>query len=401
MKVEANVIGVNPEGLVEVEARVPASVVAAHMEQCLSDLSSEHGIEDLTDYANAIEALGLQEAQRSVIEWFVDRTMVSALQELDQPVACSPAVDAPQVFSPEEDVRFVLCTYLLPKGKLSSADPVVVDAASPEALAARIDAQLRALAIKHGELKRVQERDAVRMGDVVELDVHVSRDGAAIRPLSRDGAMLKMQSGSMPDDFLNHVCGLREGETASFSFKAPDAAGIMGSYDAEVAIRALFQMSEPEVTDAWVAKMFPGMDSVADLRGAMADSLAVQGLSKDDEMHRAEDALIERLDAEVPEALLDFVFAQADDSRTRDEIRREVLLMSALDALFSERMMLITKQEIDEVLDAVVPEDDSEARQELILSGQMPLIEEQARREKAHRWLIETMTPCHKGTEET
>lgn len=263
MRIEAEVKRTDEEGSVEVQARIPAHTVAAHMDACLSDIAAERCLDEVTEYASAVRALGEQETQRAVLGWFIDHTMTSALQVLDQPVACAPKVHVPDSFSLDEDVVYSLCTYLLPRGTLSSVDPVEVRVVVPDAEAD-----------SHGMLDRM--------------------------------------------------------------------AGAWG---------------------------FGGFDVV----------------------RAAEDALIERLDIAIPDALLDFALEQAGGRQTREGLRREVCLMTALDALFRDRLMLITKAEIDEVLDMMIPKVDAEGRQAFILSGQMPLIEEHVRREKAHQWLIETM----------
>ena len=391
MRVDAEVVRADEDGLVEIEARIPAKVVGAHLMECLADVSAEHSLEGLTDHGAAVDVLGVRKANYAIIQWFSDRTTASALQVLERPIACAPELETLAHFDPDEDLVYGLRTYLLPKGTLASAEPVEVDAFSAAAMAARVDERLHALVRKHAERVSVLDARAARMGDVVELDVRVSQNGVPLMRLLREHALLKMEHGSMPAGFLDGVCGLCVGEAEAFSFTAPGPAGSAVAYDAEVCIHGIYEMRVPEISDAWVAKTFPDMLSVATLRAAIEESLIAQGPNEMDDARLAEDALLGRLDIMVPDALLGFAAKQARKERSKDAMRRDISLMAALDALFSERLMLVTKEDVDAVLDVVVPEEDVAARQRLILSGQMPLIEEQARREKAHRWLIETM----------
>lgn len=129
-------------------------------------------------------------------------------------------------------------------------------------------------------------------------------------------------------------------------------------------------------------------------------------------------ALVDRLELELPEAIVTFVRQSRADEFERELAERGVSLDAylssrkvsrkefesrmeyealmrlrtsvALDALFEARHMNLTAKDIDDVVGALMPGDISEGRRSLILSGAMPLVEEQARREKAHRWLVET-----------
>ena len=72
------------------------------------------------------------------------------------------------------------------------------------------------------------------------------------------------------------------------------------------------------------------------------------------------------------------------------EARRVLRQGFALDALFEGREMELTDDDIHQFLSGMAPGREDELYDEMVANGRRHVVEEEARRDKAHRWLMET-----------
>ena len=71
--------------------------------------------------------------------------------------------------------------------------------------------------------------------------------------------------------------------------------------------------------------------------------------------------------------------------------RKSVMRDIALDELFKAKGFVLSREDIDRVFDLLAEEESGlSMKRDFVLSGRMHLVEEIARREKAHAWLVET-----------
>lgn len=417
-KIESQYIDI--DGLVAMRVSVDANTIKSEMEECLDALSRQAGLAGDASREALLKVYGEEGLNQAMAQWIMEQASYVALAMLDSPAACLPEFELSKEFNAEEGMEFELKTYLLPIGTLSSSDPVQVKGDGAMIPSSFIDKKLEELSRSHAERSEVEESRPVRMGDVVKVDSSVACGGISIPTLSRDGVMLRMETGVMPEAFLNEICGMKVGENKAFSFEAPRPGGNGEEvpFDADVSVVAIYELREPEITDAWVRGTFPGIPDIQALRQALAEAISEKGESVFGVDIAVDEALLERLETELPDGLVAFATSRAEEefrrelfnhgmtwerylkkegmtaSEKREDLRRravrDVRLAMALDALFESAGLTMSEEDIDDTIASMSPGDVTSVKREFAISGQMPFIEEQAKRNKAHKWLVET-----------
>ena len=407
------------DGSVVLTIASPFLEVASVLDKCESQLALRGGLKEGASRADLEARYGKGNLDTLVCDWLMQDLGGKVIGARQCSLAGRPEFSLVKNGYPEGDFLFESRLFELPKGALSSVDPVAVAACDLRISDEEIDERIKALALQRAKRYDTDIIRPVEYDDVVKLDVEIKAGGAVVPRLSRNETYLRVVASAMPESFIDEVVGMVPGETKSFVFLAPkpNAAfdGEIDSYEAKVTILCLCDMATPKITDAWVAGNFPGISTTADLRLAISDS--VDSAQKLDDAVDA--ALVERLDVELSDSLVDFVASgMFRDCRasfnsqgmsmkafcsvrgcTEEEYmlevmegaRKSVMRDIALDELFKAKGFVLSREDIDRVFDLLAEEESGlSMKRDFVLSGRMHLVEEIARREKAHAWLVET-----------
>lgn len=407
------------DGRVVMRVSVPARAMESDIEECLAFLGTRGGLGSGASRDDLAARFGARKLDELIARWFMERCSFPAVEQLHAPIACDPQCTAASGYRYGDDLNYTIEAYLLPHAELSSADPVTVAPGQVRVPDAVIDDQVRKLAERDARLVEVDPSRPVKMGDVVEVDTRVSRDGSPVAAYSRDNTHLRMQPGAMPTGFLEAVEGMLPDEIREFSFEAPAPLGEgTVEYDARVHVRKVSELRLPDLDDAWAREAWPGATDMASLRSAVADSIGRCGGFSGGMDEAVDAAISERLRLDLPDGLVRFVAEKMEadlcesladngltierhcalqgkgeeglraelNARASDSLRRAI----ALDALFEQRGMILSEDDIADALASLGRPDTAEAKRDCILAGKMHVVEEAARRAKAHRWLVET-----------
>ena len=215
------------------------------------------------------------------------------------------------------------------------------------------------------------------------------------------------------------IIGAKVGDKLEFDFEAKDEEGGSeygdGELHAEVEVKGFRRMVLPEVDDALASKV--GCTDVADMRKQMTYTINEQKSRELPKLmvDRAIDALIERLDGEVPGYYVDFIRQDVgrelmqglqqqgtnlqqwmlENSINGDDMKEDVAreaarraaIDCALEALFVEKGMEVTDEDIAKMF---VNEEDPEATlQQWKDANRMADIHKMCRHTKATEWLVD------------
>ncbi len=304
---------------------------------------------------------------------------------------------------------------------LTNYDPVSIEMPPETASDAEVEQQLRDLQEYYHSFEEIKDPDhVVEDGDYAMVVMTIDNHGKVLPGLRNTSRLIGLGAGTMPTSFDEKVLGAKVGDVLDFDFEAKDNEGSSdfgdGELHAVVEIKSLRRRILPEIDDELAVKV--GCIDVDDMRKQMRISINMQK-GKDLPklmVERATDALIERLDGEVPAYYVDFIrqdvgreFMEnldnqgislqqwllennAKDSQMKDDIAREAERRAAIDcaleALFAELNLEITDEDIDKMF--AKRAGDETTRQEWEASNRMANIYKMCRQSKATEWLVDT-----------
>ena len=358
----------------------------------------------------------LQEAVNEALpQLYSDAAREHELQPLGQPdidiTNLDDSADGSLSFTAEVDVR--------PEITLPELDSIAVTVDDAEVSDADVDEQLAELRDRFGTLKSV-ERPA-EAGDYLSLDLTTTVDGTEIEGGGAKGLSYVVGSGDLVDGLDDAVTGKSADETATFTTTLQQ--GEQAGKDAEVTatVKSVKVKELPELDDEF-AQLASEFDTVDELRSDLRTRLGrvrilEQGAQARDKLL---EQLIDAVDFPVPESALkaevdarehDVVHSLGHDDtlfdryletqgKTREEFQAElrdaaektVRAQFILDAVASRTDVQIGDGELTEYLvrqAARYQMAPQEFANEVIQSGNLPLLVADIRRNKALGQLLE------------
>ncbi len=316
---------------------------------------------------------------------------------------------------------FAVSGEVAPIMHLTNYDPVSIEMPPEAASDAEVEQQLRDLQEYYHSFEEIKDPDhAAEDGDYMMVVMTIDNHGKVMPGLRNTSRLIGLGAGTMPTSFDEKMIGAKVGETRDFDFEAKDEEGSSsfgdGDLHAVVEIKSFRRRILPEIDDELAVKV--GCTDVEDMRKQMRMSVNMQ---KDKDLpklmvERATDALIKRLDGEVPAYYVDFIrqdvgreFMEnldkqgvslqqwllennAKDSQMKDDIaneaQRRAEIDCALEALYSELGLEITDEDIDKMFEEKA--DDGVTRKEWEAANRMASIYKMCRQSKATEWLVDT-----------
>jgi len=321
-------------------------------------------------------------------------------------------------FSAEVDLR--------PELTLSSVKDLSVTVPPSKATDREIDAQLDYLRDRFATLEPVEDRGLVS-GDFALLSFTGTVDGEAYEGNSVDKYLYETGSGQMPAEFDAAMVGAKPGDKVRAEFPIPDTSenpdfvGKTAAFDIEV--HEIKAKALPAVDDEFAGNV-GGFDTAQELKDDIRAKLDENKQAGHVRLleREARVKLAERLDGEVPQAMIDSrtdnlahdFFEQlqeqgydieqylASTGITGDQLRADIAREAearvrdelALEALAREVGLEVTPEEITAEITLIAAAQETDAGkllEQLKANGALPMVEEGLLHRKAVRWLMDNV----------
>lgn len=389
--------------------------------------------------------VGAEVLQEACRDFVLNRFTTEAVRTLGLDTVLAPGVHAEGFPHEGEDFAFVANVVPRPHLTLASIDPVRVERPEVAVEEADVDEQLAFTARQFAELRRA-DHEALAEGDWALMDVDMRKNGAACKELSGMRRTVEVARGQVPDGFLEGVLGMRAGEMRKVRFlveQAQAAAGIFAGgpapedgaaakdgagqapasddYVADVTLWEVQQKAVPVIDDAWVRRNLPQFGTVEGFRQFVRADLEAQKerVERQQLVSRARSALEKRLRGSIPdemyqhakESLLAQTCAQLETQGmtleeyceehgiTQDAFNLNTFMQAseylrqnlALDVLARELGLEETEEDVAAAKSQLSGELAHLSDEEFRERGFRRSLGEHIRREKALKWLMDTM----------
>ncbi|HSK47543.1 MAG TPA: trigger factor [Coriobacteriia bacterium] len=339
----------------------------------------------------------------------------------------SPEIEGLDVVVPGEEYTYEAEIEVRPELELSDYEGFEIALPTREATHDEIDAQLEVARERFASLEPVEDR-GIDPSDYVLLSFKGTVDGEGYEGNEVDKYLYEMGHGLMPAEFDSGIVGAKPGEERHVEFEIPETSsnpeyvGKTAGFD--ITIHEIKAKVLPEVDDEFATNV-GGFDSAEEMIADLKNRIDLQKGSAHDRLReqKAREALAEKLQGEVPEAMtvsrqqtmmrdflnmlesrempidqylaasgIDMDTLEADIKAQAIQSIREEL---ALEALFRAKGMEVVDEDIDAELREIAsstetsPEDARKRWEEL---GLMAVIREQIMHRKAINWLLDNIT---------
>ena len=310
-----------------------------------------------------------------------------------------------------ESFTFKLNGKVKPEVELLTYDPVEIEMPPEQATETEIQTQLDALRAYYYSFEDVPEDTPAAEGNYVMASLESTADGAEVEGLNNENRLIEIGGDVFPEELTEQFVGMKAGDTKEFDWENDGKTVHTKATVSKVQTKKI-----PELDDAFAKQV--GFDSLDKLREEITEQLnsTKEQQLPDLKERRCVEELAKRIHGEVSTAYVNFsredilrdffnglqrqgmTFDQflqqrgitADDfQKDLDEEAKENAEQSlALDALFRERGMELTDEDLDK--EFALTEDPAGTRKRWEESGRMSVLREALRRQKAAEWLEET-----------
>jgi trigger factor len=144
---------------------------------------------------------------------------------------------------------------------------------------------------------------AAAAGDYLTLDLAAERDGEEVPGLNTEDWSYELGQGWVAEDFDEQLTGAKAGDTLTFT---STPKGTDEPADFTVTVKAVQELSLPELTDEWVSENTGDFDTVAEWNESISERLTEQKLNqvRQTVVPKLTDALAGLVDVEIPEAMV-------------------------------------------------------------------------------------------------
>lgn len=364
---------------------------------------------------------GHANAMGGVAEVLINEYALAAIDDSGYIFLTEPTFNVDEMVEEGKPFAFTVSGEVAPEMKLTSYDPVAIEMPPEDPTDKEVEDQIRALQDYYHSFENIED-DAheAAMGDYVMTDLTVSDadSGRLISGMNKARRLIGLGEGTMPESFDERIIGAKKGDKLEFDFEAKDDEGNSehgsGNLHAIVDILGFRKCIIPEVDDKLAEKV--GCVDVEDMRKQLRQTIAMQKAKELPKLKvdRAIDALLERLDGDVPEYYVDFIrqdvareFMQSlqengtnlqewmlqnavQGDEMKDEIsqesQRRAAIDCALEALFAEKKLEITEDDINAMFGG---DDPMSVRADWEKAHRMANIMKMCRQHKATEWLAE------------
>ncbi|MDQ6875693.1 MAG: trigger factor [Actinomycetota bacterium] len=356
----------------------------------------------------------------------IPQQYTAAILEHDVKVLGQPAVDVTE-FADGEQLKFTAEVDVRPEVTLPAYDGLAVTVDDAEVTDEEIDEQIAGLRERFALLQGV-DRPA-QTGDFVSVDLHATVDGAEVDGGSTTGLSYEVGSGQLIPGLDEALVGLGKGEEESFGTQLVEGEYAGREAQVAVTVRSVKEKHLPELDDDF-AETASEFDTLNELRADIRDRLGrIKRLQQASAARdRVLEVLLEAVDVPLPQSVVqaevdyrkDSMEQQLTDAgltlegylesegRPLEEVEsdlrgvaeRAVKAQLVLDAVADAEGVSVSDAELtQEVLHraqraGVAPD---EFVQQVVQSGQIPMLAADVRRTKALALVLERSTITDAG----
>ncbi len=415
----------------EITVVAPGKYVSEFMDEAVKRLASVQGlnsnssVEDLRD--QLIDENRTKEDLDQIVKGYVlSRFVPYVVDKLDEETITEPKFFCRSEPVAGEDFELVVLVMLKPKFELSSYGPVDVTIPRMKVSDEELEEELKNFATNNAEFEAVKDDSVTELvyGDYARFDTFVSLNGKKVKKLTNDNVMMQASYGTMPKEFIDNIIGMKKGEVKEFSFKV-EVDGSSDKYDtavyaARVKLNNFMRRIIPELDDAWFKKKYPFFKNLDEFKNELRKKVQSKYDEKLDAVKSlaVDYAILDRFKGEIPDEIFEFVMGNMtqnfndnlnkmgvsreqffeEQNTTEEEYSATMMLEArralrqgfALDSLYRNLEMDLTDEDINDVLKQMAPGNEERLMNEMKDSGRMYIVLEEARRNKAHKWLIDT-----------
>lgn len=364
---------------------------------------------------------GHANAMGGVAEMIINELAFKAIDDSGVIFIGEPQFNVDEVVEEGRPFTFTVSGPVAPIMKLTSYDPVSIEMPPEEATDAEVEEQLRELQDYYHSFEDIADpQHEAAEGDFAMVVLTIDNHGKVLSGLNNASRMIGLGDGTMPQSFDENVYGAKAGDVLEFDFEAKgeDLAAHLGDGElhAVVEVKSFRKRIVPDLDDELAAKV--GCIDAEDMRKQMRHTINVQK-SKDLPklmVDRAVDQLIGRLEGEVPAYYVDFIRQDVgrelmqslekqgtnlqqwmlnnsvNGDQLKEDVAREAMRRAAIDcaleALFAEKGLEVTDEDIDKMFEG--EEDTAETREAWEKANRMADIRKMCRQSKATQWLVDT-----------
>jgi trigger factor len=298
---------------VKLTIEVPADRVEQDLDTTYRAIAREIKIPGFRPGKAPKAIIDAQIGRDAVLEEFVSSTLPSyfrnAVTDEDLAPIGDPDVDVEQL-EPGKPLIFTATVEIRPRLAFTAADyeGLLITRPSTAVTDEEIDAWVERLRRQFGELEPVTRPAAE--GDYVTATIGVRRDGQQVEALAREDYLYNVGSQELGEGFDAALAGAKPGDILGFDGTLPERFGEENGGGATVAFSVLVKdvkgLQLPEVGDDF-AKTASEFDTMQELRVDLSEKIheakdrEIQGVLRD----RALDALVDRVEVELPASLVD------------------------------------------------------------------------------------------------
>ena len=365
---------------------------------------------------------GHANAMAGVTEQLVNDLAMSAIDGADVIYIDEPNFNVDETVELGKPFSFTVSGKVAPVMKLTSYDPVAIEMPPEEATEAEIAEQLAELQDYYHHFEDIDDPDhEAQMGEYVQVEVTVSTNGHLVSGMNQTQRLVGLGKGSMPPSFDEHLVGAKVDDTLEFDFEAFDEEGNPtlgdGNLHANVVVKGIRRYVVPPIDDELAVKV--GCTDVEDLRKQMRQAVDMHKRETLPKLmvDRAVDAMLERLDGEVPAYYVDFIredvgreFMQSLDKqgmnlqqwmlqnkvegdKMKEQVQTEAVRRASIDcameAMFTELGMEITDADIDKMFEGADSGEKGQKRADWEDANRMANIRKMCRQRKVTSWLVD------------
>lgn len=362
---------------------------------------------------------GHANAMGGVAETLINEMAFAAIDEADVIFIAEPQFNVDAPVEEGKPFTFTVAGPVAPLAKLTDYGPVSIEMPPDEATDAEVAAQMDALRDYYHSFEDIEDGShEAAMGDYVSIVATVTNHGKLVSGMRDASRLVGLGEGTMPASFDEKLLGAKVGDELEFDFEAKDAEGSSeygdGDLHAEVQVKGFRRLLLPG-DEELAAKV--GCADVDDMKAQLRLSINQQKAQELPKLmvDRAIEALLERLDGEVPGYYVDFIRQDVgrelmqglqqqgtnlqqwmiENAVNGDEMKADVAreaarraaIDCALEALFAEKGWEVTEEDIEALFAA--EEDPAAARAKWQEANRMADVRKMYRREKATRWLVD------------
>lgn len=305
----------------KVKIVIPAATVDKEVESALTQLQRTAVIKGFRAGKaprSLVETMHGSRVRYETAHRLINTSLGNLVKEKSIDIVGTPEIDLSS-FAPEKDMEFTAQLSVFPSPEIDSYGDLQVTVAKQGVTDKQVADEVERLRKAKANVTKREDRTVAQTGDVVDLDLAVEYDGeSGVRP---EPLVVALGDGRLPKELEDGIVGMQIGESrvinaaqaAEQECSDPEcdhtdhADANRRSARYTVKLNGLFERTLPEADDQFAAAVDPECKTILELRLKIraAFEKSAKAASDSDAKAKIIDALVDRNQFKVPQALID------------------------------------------------------------------------------------------------